>query len=121
MKPSPPLVVAGWGAFLSALALILAGFGGKTSSFRLIDFWTAVGFVEIFALAVLISRRRRPGPASSRRKLRSAAPAAAIGIACLMGAIGWTWGIWMAYFALPLCGFVAVRLYNEARSRANKH
>lgn len=74
--------------------------------------WSMVGLLGVATLAILLvpRRPRRPvGTPPGAGRARNGAPAAAMAVACLAGGLAWVFGVFVAYFALPLVAFCLAR------------
>lgn len=115
MRLTAVMVVAGWGAANGLLTALLAGMGG--SAVVVAIYGAAVFLVEVVAVAVLLSRRRRPSglPALNPPVGSAVLLAAAVTLAGLGLPFGW----WLTILAIPM--FVAAAVYEtyEYRRRAS--
>ncbi|HET9076737.1 MAG TPA: hypothetical protein VFN68_07385 [Acidimicrobiales bacterium] len=79
---------------------------------ELIIAWSMVGLLVVVTATVLLfpSRTRQPvGAPPGAGRARNGAPAAAFAVACLAGGLAWVFGVFVAYFALPLVAFCLAR------------
>ncbi len=79
---------------------------------ELIIGWSMVGLLVLVTLAVLLfprRPRRAVGTPPGAGRSRNGAPAAAFAVACLAGGFAWVFGVFVAYFALPLIAFCLAR------------
>lgn len=74
--------------------------------------WSMVGLLLLVTLVVLLFPRRPRLPVGTppgAGRSRNGAPAAAFAVACLAGGFAWVFGVFVAYFALPLVAFCLAR------------
>lgn len=104
------LVVVVWMLWLCVWAGVLYLFGGPTLDQRGPTYLFAILAVGATAVAVAFLPARRPHPAGVKR---TGAPALAVAAAFAIGGIGWVFGLFMAYFAVPLLAFALARWRDE--------
>lgn len=106
LHPKDAAVAGLWAGINAVLAGMLIAFWGPTAVWRLAMYWAAVAIVVLFGLAVLRPRPHRPhrSPAGG-----TGAPSLALALACLVGGLAWVFGVYLAYFALPLLAFCVGR------------
>lgn len=101
-----------WGGMLAVLAGVMYAFGGPTMEIRgPLDFWEVL--IIVFFAGLVAFRPGRP-PRPKKAKV-TGAPSMALAFAFLLGAIGWVFGLYMAYFAIPLLAFCISRWRAEWR------
>lgn len=100
------LVALSWAGMLAVLAGVMYGFGGPTMIIRgPLDFWEVL-IILFFAGVVAFWAGRPPRPKKAKV---TGAPSMALAFAFLLCAIGWVFGLYMAYFAIPLLAFCISR------------
>lgn len=102
MKPSAPLVVAGWGVINGVWVALLAGMGEGSVALEM--YGSAVGLVMIIAGIVLVSRRRSRRREAGRRPWRRAPHGDSIliaGAGVALAAFLALWVRWAALIAIP--------------------
>lgn len=104
LHPGDAAVAGLWALINACLAGLLIAFWGPTAVWRLAMYWAAVTIVILFGLAVLRPRRPHRSPAAG-----TGAPSLALALACLVGGLAWVFGVYLAYFALPLLAFCVGR------------
>ncbi|MBO0713179.1 MAG: hypothetical protein J2O39_00310 [Acidimicrobiales bacterium] len=111
---SAPLVVAGWGAFNTALLVILAGYGGEAMVLWL--YGGAVGLTMLFAAGVAASALRRP----ARLRPRLLPNHGEVGLVTAGGllavGLGLTFGPWFYPVAVGFLFFAALGAFRDWRS-----
>lgn len=110
-------VVVIWAALNAVLAGVLFIFTSKSITQELAFYWAAVGILLLTALAVFAVPRRPIDAERGRAQPYNGAPAAAFAAACLIGGMAWVFGLFVAYFALPLIAFCLARWRVEWRLR----
>ncbi|HMC39098.1 MAG TPA: hypothetical protein VKI19_05505 [Acidimicrobiales bacterium] len=104
-------VVAAWAVLNGVLASLLFVFDARDEDQERAFYLGAVAIVAVASIALFF----RPSPQRPGGRLRGgdggAAPAFAA--ACLIGGLAWVFGVFLAYFALPLLALVAGRLWAE--------
>jgi hypothetical protein len=105
------VVVAVWAALNAVNAGVLFAFSSRVSVQERAVYWAAVGLLAVTsALVLLVPRHRaRSAPVPSGGRAANGAPAAAFAAACLVGGLAWVFGVFIAYFALPLIAFILAR------------
>lgn len=108
-------IVWAWAGINAALAGVLVGFGGPTSNFRIPLFWGAVGILILAGAALLLRPAHLP-----KRRQSSGAVSLALAGACFFGGLAWVFGVYLAYFALPLLAFCVGRWRQDYRARGEQ-
>jgi len=105
------VVVTVWAGLNSVLAGLLFVFSAHDDVQERSFYWAAVAILLITALMLFAVPRRSPrsAPVPGGGQSANGAPAAAFAAACLIGGLAWVFGVFLAYFALPLIGFVLAR------------
>jgi hypothetical protein len=113
------LVVVIWATINAVIASIAFAFTSNLSPQERGVYFAAVLILVAFSTALLFVPRHRarsaPTPGGGRAANGAIAPAFAV--ACMMGGLAWVFGIFLAYFALPLIAFVLARLRVEWTER----
>lgn len=112
MKSRGALVVGIWTLINLVIVSWHFAFSAVSKMQELIIAWSMVGLLAVTTLAVLLFPRtpRRPvGTPPGAGRARNGAPSAALAGACLAGGLAWVFGVWVAYFALPLVVFCLAR------------
>lgn len=105
------VVVVIWAGLNSVLAGLLFVFSSHSDVQERAFYWAAVGILLLTSLALLLLPRTRSvtAPPEGGGQARNGAPAAAFAAACLVGGMAWVFGVFIAYFALPLIAFCLAR------------
>ncbi|HET9078094.1 MAG TPA: hypothetical protein VFN68_14250 [Acidimicrobiales bacterium] len=105
------VVVAIWAGLNGVLAALLFVFSARASVQERAFYWGAVAILVLTSGALLVVPRTRPvsPPSAPGGQARNGAPAAAFAAACLVGGLAWVFGVFIAYFALPLIAFCLAR------------
>lgn len=117
------MVLLVWGAINAAVATVLFAFGSRTSLQERAMYFSSAGLIELLALVFLVFPSRPRADVGGPRgggQVRNGAPAAALAAACLAGGLAWVFGVFMAYFALPLVAFCLARWRAEWAVRRRK-
>jgi uncharacterized BrkB/YihY/UPF0761 family membrane protein len=106
-KKRAAAVVAIWGVGNGLLTVALMLWGGPSLVQRSWMFGAATLIVGLTALLVLTLRARYEPPV--RRPPPSGAPAVALAGAFLVGGLAWVFGSYLAYLAIPLLTYSAMK------------
>jgi uncharacterized membrane protein YiaA len=109
-------VVVIWALLNGVLAALLFVFNARDSDQERSFYFAAVAILAVTSLALLLIPRRLGARPVAARGDGAAAPAFAG--ACLIGGLAWVFGVFLAWFALPLVAFVAGRLWAERSHRS---
>lgn len=114
------VVWAGLNAFLASLLFI---FTAHDDVLERAFYWAAVGILVITStlLLVLPPHRPRAAPVPGGGRSANGATATAFAAACLVGGLAWVFGLFLAYFALPLVAFILARWRVEWAERRAEH
>jgi hypothetical protein len=107
-------VVAGWGLWNLWLIFIIIPFGQPTEFERFGIYLSSEIFLAVMALAVwrLKHTPRRPMGVTTR----SGAPALALALAVMFAGFAWTFGVYLAYFCVPLAAYAIGKWRSEHRA-----
>lgn len=117
------VVVAIWAGINAFLASLLFIFTAHDSVLERSFYFSAVGILVITSSLLLLVPRHpaRSAPVPPGGQAANGAPAAAFAAACLIGGLAWVFGVFLAYFALPLVAFILARWRVEwAEKRAER-
>jgi hypothetical protein len=106
------VVLVAWGGINACLAAVLFAFGSRSSLQERAMYFSSAGLVELLAVLFLVFPAKPRADVAGPRgggQVRNGAPAAALAAACLAGGLAWVFGVFMAYFALPLIAFCLAR------------
>lgn len=105
------VVVAIWAAINAFLASLLFIFTAHDDVLERAFYWAAVGILVVTSSLLLVVPHHRPrsAPVPGGGQAANGAPAAAFAAACLIGGMAWVFGVFIAYFALPLVAFILAR------------
>ncbi|MBO0728028.1 MAG: hypothetical protein J2P57_02140 [Acidimicrobiaceae bacterium] len=117
-RGSAALVVGVWGAMNLVLTLVLFAFSSPTRGLALSIFSVSVAMLAVLAVLVATSTDRRIRRAAGTDAARSGAPGLAVAGAALAGGLAWIFGVWAAYFALPLLAYAVTKVAGERRQRS---
>jgi hypothetical protein len=109
-----PVVVI-WALLNGVLAALLFVFDARDSDQERSFYFAAVAILAVTSLALLVIPRRLAARPVARG---DGAAAPAFAGACLIGGLSWVFGVFLAWFALPLVAFVAGRLWAERSHRS---
>jgi hypothetical protein len=96
-------VIAGWGLWNLWLIAIIIPFGQPTEFERFGIYLSSESFLAIAALSVWQLRKHPRRPAGTTT--RSGGPALAMALAVMFAGLAWTFGVFLAYFCIPLVGY----------------
>lgn len=111
-KSTGALAVAIWMLINLVIVSWHFAFHAHSMTQQLIIAWSMVGLLAVATLIVLLfprRPRRAVGAPPGGGRSGNGAPASAFAAACLIGGLAWVFGVFMAYFALPLVAFCLAR------------
>ena len=117
-KITGPYIVLGWALINLCVMLVQFAFFSDRERFSLPIYAGGVALLLVTAVCVAATGERQVRDGGARGARRSGAAGLALAGAALMGGFAWTFGLWVAYFALPLFVFALSRLWGENRGRA---
>ena len=112
-----------WTGLNAGLAALLFVFTAHDDVLERAFYWASVGVLVITSSLLFLLPRRpsRSAPVPGGGQAANGAPATAFAAACLIGGLAWVFGVFLAYFALPLIAFVLARWRVEwAERRAGR-
>jgi hypothetical protein len=104
-------VVAIWAGLNALLAALLFVFSAHDELQERAFYWSAVAILVVTSAVLFLAPTRpvRSAPTPGGGRSANGAPSASFAAACLVGGLAWVFGVFLAYFALPLVAFVLAR------------
>jgi hypothetical protein len=95
----------------AVLAGLLFVFSARDEAQARAFYWAAVAILVTTSAALLLVPRgpSRLAPTPGGGRSANGAPATAFAAVCLIGGLAWVFGVYLAYFALPLVAFILAR------------